>query len=116
MFVALLDEYENLFQYQQKIVNTLVKLGPPHLSLKIAKKLGSGHTSGTTTGQWLEETHDYTRLPLVYDVEDPIQRGAYRDLLGHIVRNIFKSEGLGDVDVNLYISDSPLLSSGSKEP
>lgn len=106
MFVALLDEYENLFPYQQKIINTLVKLGPPNLSVKIAKKLGSSHTSATTTGQWLEETHDYTRLPLVYDVEDHAQRRAYHDLLSHMVRNIFKSTGLGEVDVDKLLPES----------
>jgi hypothetical protein len=105
-FVALLDEYENLFRYQQKIINTLVKLGPPQFSVKIAKKLGSGHTSGTTTGQWLEETHDYTRLPLVYDVEDSAQRIAYRDLLCHIVKNIFRSEGLGEVNVDQLLPEA----------
>jgi hypothetical protein len=108
MFVALLDEYENLFPYQQRIVNGLVKLGPPNLSVKIAKKLGGGDTSGTTAGQELQETHDYTRLRLVYDVEDTDQRRAYRELLEHIVRNIFRSENLGSVDVHrlLPVDDS----------
>lgn len=99
LFFTLLDEYENLFPYQQRIVNGFVKLGPPDLSVKIAKKLGSGDTSGTTAGQELQETHDYTRLRLVYDVEDPSQRRAYRELLDHIVTNIFRSENLGPVDV-----------------
>jgi hypothetical protein len=61
MFVALLDEYENLFPYQQRVVNSYVKLGPPDVSVKIAKKIGTGDTSGTMTGQELQETHDYTR-------------------------------------------------------
>ena len=47
MFVVLLDEYENLFPYQRRIVNNLLKLGPPHISVKIAKKLTSGGISGT---------------------------------------------------------------------
>lgn len=100
LFVVLLDEYENLFTYQQRIVNGLVKLAPPAFSVKIAKKLGSGDTSGTTAGQELQETHDYTRLRLVYDVSDTVQRRAYRDLLDHIVRNIFRSENLGVLDLN----------------
>jgi hypothetical protein len=99
MFVALLDEYENLFPYQQRLVNGIVKLAPPDVSVKIAKKLGSYDTSGTTTGQELQETHDYTRLPLIYDVEDSNDLAAYHDLLKHIVNNILRSEGLGAVDV-----------------
>jgi hypothetical protein len=100
MFVVLLDEYENLFPYQQQIVNGFVKLGPPYLSVKVAKKLGSGDSSGTTAGQDLQETHDYTRLCLVYDVADKNQRRAYRDLLEHVVINIFRSENLGSADIN----------------
>ena len=69
-FVVLLDEYENLFPYQQRIINGFIKLAPPQFSVKVAKKLGSRETSGSTTGQELQETHDYTRLTLVYDVED----------------------------------------------
>ncbi len=99
MFVALFDEYENLFPYQQRIVNGLVKLGPPEFSVKIAKKLASGDTSATTAGQELQETHDYTRLPLVYDVEDATQRSSYYVLLEHIVQNIFRSENLSPMSI-----------------
>ena len=99
MFVVLLDEYENLFPYQQRVVNGFVKFAPPEFSVKIAKKLGSADISGTTTGQELQETHDYTRLTLVYDVEDSTQLSAYHDLLRHILRNILRSEGLKEIDV-----------------
>jgi hypothetical protein len=98
--VVLLDEYENLFPYQQRVVNSFVKLGPPAISVKIAKKLGSTDTSGTTMGQELQETHDYTRLPLVYDMEDPRQRRAYHDLLRNMVRNMCACENIFDVDVD----------------
>lgn len=105
MFVVLLDEYENLFSYQQRIVNGLVKLGPPHISVKIAKKLGVSDTSATTTGQDLQETHDYTRLVLIYDVEDSGQFSAYLELLRHIVNNILYSEGFGKVDVTQLLTE-----------
>lgn len=98
MYVALLDEYENLFCYQQRIVNGLVKLGSPHISVKIAKKLGINDTSTTTTGQELQETHDYTRLVLVYDVQDENQLSAYHNLLHHIVKNIIQSECSRNID------------------
>ncbi len=61
-FVVLLDEYENLLLHQKRLVNGLVKLGPPQISIKIARKLASGDTPGTTTGQELQEIHDYTRV------------------------------------------------------
>ena len=93
MFVILLDEYENLYPYQQRIVNSLLKLGPPHISIKIARKLASGDTPGTTTGQELQEIHDYTRVSLVYNLEDTTEKKAYRDLLEHIVANMVRLEG-----------------------
>lgn len=94
MFAILLDEYENLFPYQQRIVNGFIKLGPPYFTVKVAKKLSNPDTSGTTTGQELQETHDYNRIPLVYDVEDSAQRNAYYTLLSHIISNLCQTEGV----------------------
>ena len=99
-FVILLDEYENLFPYQKRIVNSLLKLGPPHVSVKIAKKLASGDVPGTTTGQELQEIHDYTRVPLVYNVGDSAERNAYYELLRHIVANMAELEGARPVDMD----------------
>ena len=96
MFVVLLDEYENLYPYQKRIVNGLLKLGPPYISVKIAKKLASEDVSGTTTGQELQEIHDYTRVPLVYNVEAP----EYHGLLRHIIENMAKLEGDHAINVD----------------
>lgn len=109
MFVALLDEYENLFPYQQRIVNGLVKLGPPSFSIKIATKLGSSDVSGTTTGQELQETHDYTRLTLVYDVEDATQLAAYQQLLAHITVNVLRSQGLNAIGLKDLLPEDTSL-------
>ncbi|PYP92689.1 MAG: hypothetical protein DMG65_03290 [Candidatus Angelobacter sp. Gp1-AA117] len=98
MFVVLLDEYENLFPYQQRVVNGFIKLAAPEFSVKVAKKLGSTDVSGTSTGQELQETHDYTRLTLVYDVEDASQLAAYKDLLTHMIKNIMRSEDLKEIE------------------
>ena len=100
MFIILLDEYENLFFYQRRIVNSILKLGPPHISVKIAKKLASGDVPGTTTGQELQEIHDYTRVPLVYNLEDSDERKSYYQLLRHIVANMTGLEGHHSTDVD----------------
>lgn len=100
MFVVLLDEYENLFPYQQRIVNSLLKFGPPHFSIKIARKFAGGDTPGTTTGQELQEIHDYTRVPLVYNLEDRAEKAAYRKLLRHMVENMVKRDDASSVDVD----------------
>lgn len=92
MFVVLLDEYENLLPYQKRIVNSFLKLGPPQVSVKIAKRLGSREVPGTTMGQELQEIHDYTRVPLVYDVEDLQERRAYRQLLRDMVERVTELE------------------------
>jgi len=93
MIVLLLDEYENLLPYSQRVVNTVVKLAAPDFSVKIAKKLGSNDVSGTTLGQELQETHDYARLVLVYDVGDPDQLRDYRVLLERMMNNVMSNEG-----------------------
>jgi hypothetical protein len=105
IFMVLLDEYENLFDYQQRVINGFVKLGPPDLTFKIAKKLGSEDTAGTTTGQELQETHDYARVSLVYDVEDKTQKQSYLDLLRLIVNNILRSEGFGATDIESLLPE-----------
>ena len=85
------------------IVNSLLKLSPPHISVKIAKKLASGDISGTTTGQELQEIHDYTRVPLVYNVEDVSEQHAYFELLRHIVTKMAVLEGVGTVDADTLL-------------
>ena len=100
MFVVLLDEYENLFPYQQRIVNSLLKLGPPNISVKIARKVASEDVSGTTTGQDLQEIHDYTRVPLVYNIEDPDDRKAYHELLRHIIIKMARLEAAHEIEVD----------------
>ena len=99
-FVVLLDEYENLFPHQKKIVNGLIKFGPPDFSIKIARKLTSRDTSSTTMEQDVQEIHDYTRVPLVYDVENKADRKAYCDLLRHIVVNMVKLDDDRPCDVD----------------
>jgi len=91
---VLLDEYENLFAYQKVVVNTLIKLGPPSFSVKVARKAGTEETSQTTLGQELQESHDYNRIPLVYSVEDDADFARYLDLLDRIVAQLLQSQGL----------------------
>ena len=106
LFAVLLDEYENLFPFQQRVVNGVVKLAAPDLTVKIAKKLGTSDTSATVVGQDLQEIHDYTRIPLVYDVEDSHQLAAYQQLLMTIVENTLKGEGLTTTDLNSLLPAS----------
>lgn len=98
-FTILLDEYENLLDYQKVVVNSLVKLGPPHLSVKVARKAGTAETSATTVGQELQESHDYTRIPLIYSVEDSADFARYLTLLENMVRRTLASHHVPDCDL-----------------
>jgi hypothetical protein len=103
MFVVLLDEYENLFPFQQRVANALVKLAAPDFTVKVAKKLGVNEISGTTTGQELQEIHDYNRVPLVYDVENVSQMKLYRGLLKSITEKLLAGTGLTPCDVTTLL-------------
>ena len=103
LFAVLLDEYENLFPFQQRIVNSIVKLAAPDFTVKIAKKLGTSDTSTTVMEQELQEIHDYTRIPLVYDVEDTYQWAAYLRLLDTFVTKTLTSAQLSEASLNVLL-------------
>ena len=93
-FTILLDEYENLFEYQRKVVNELIKFAPPEYSVKVAKKIGTGDTPATMSGQELQEIHDYSRISLVYSVSDDKEFASYCELLRKMVLRSLSSAGI----------------------
>ncbi len=99
----LLDEYENLFAYQKVVINSLIKLGPPSFSVKIARKAGTEETSATTLGQELQESHDYTRIPLIYSVEDDADFGRYLQLLENMVKRTLASHNISNLDLSTLL-------------
>ena len=99
-FTILLDEYENLLDYQKIVVNSLVKLGPPGFSVKVARKAGTIETSITNVGQELQESHDYTRIPLVYSVDDDADFSRYQQLLDNMVRRTLSSHGMPEISLS----------------
>lgn len=104
-FTILLDEYENLFAYQKVVINSLVKLGPPSFSVKVARKSGTEETSATTLGQEVQETHDYTRIPLVYTVEDDADFQRYLRLLENMVKRTLASYSFEETDLATLLPD-----------
>ena len=99
-FVVLLDEYENLYGFQQEIVNGLAKGAAPRFSIKIARKRSAGYPSSTPSGQEWQETHDYSTIDLVYNLADAHQRAAYLNLLGRFVENVVREELKEHVTLN----------------
>ena len=90
--LVLLDEYENLLAFQQEIINGIAKVAAPTFSIKIARKKSVVYPSSTPLGQELQETHDYSRINLVYDLADSHQRAAYLALLQRFVGNLVREE------------------------
>jgi hypothetical protein len=99
-FTILLDEYENLLDYQKIVVNSLVKLGPPGFSVKVARKAGTIETSATNVGQELQESNDYTRIPLVYSVDDDADFRRYLQLLDNMVRRTLVNHSMTEVSLS----------------
>lgn len=102
----LLDEYENLLVYQKTVVNTLVKLGPPAVSVKVARKVGGEEISATTVGQELQETHDYNRVTLIYPVEKNADFVRYIGLLENMVKMLLASHGIAVTSLDSFLPAS----------
>lgn len=115
MFVALIDEYENLLIDQQRAVNTIIKFATPNFSVKVAKKIGISDSPGTFSGSELQETHDYSRILLVYDVCSFENRHEYRGLLKSIVEKQMQMARLHFTDINQLLPGSDDIKEGLPE-
>jgi len=103
---VLLDEYENLLRHQKIVVNELIKMGQPELSIKIAKKVGVAEISETLSGQELQEIHDYTRIPLVYSVDNDREFASYKDLLANITTRALASHAVSVGNLEAFLPGS----------
>lgn len=115
MFVALIDEYENLLPHQQRAVNTIIKFATPHFSVKIAKKIGVSDSPGTLIGSELQETHDYRRILLVYQVCNSRNRQEYRQFLSSIVEKQVQAAGLAYNGIDSLLPKSNDMQEGLSE-
>lgn len=99
----LLDEYENLKDFQQRVVNTLAKLRPSSLSLKIAARAGGLRCMENLQGDAMQVPRDYQFVSLDYD----IAKKDYRDLLLEIARKRLCAEGFRDEDLSHLLPPAP---------
>ena len=72
-FFFLIDEYENLSDYQQEVVNTLIKHCGEHYTFKIGVKELGWSSRSTLTGQRLVSPADYARV----DITDRLKDGNF---------------------------------------
>lgn len=59
MYYVYIDEYENLQEYQQRIINTYIKHGEPPLIFNIATKHNGIRTYETTGNESIQNVSDY---------------------------------------------------------
>lgn len=64
VFAVYIDEYENLLDYQQRFLNTLIKSGEPPLIFHIAMKPNGMRTRMTIGTEAIQEVADFRRLIL----------------------------------------------------
>lgn len=67
-FFVYVDEYENLVEYQQEIINTWVKQSEPPLIFNLAMKRNGFRTKKTVGNESLSDIHDYRE----HDIERSI--------------------------------------------
>lgn len=64
VFAVYVDEYENLLEYQQKLLNTLIKSGEPPLIFHVAMKPNGMRTRSTTGPESIQEVADFRLIKL----------------------------------------------------
>lgn len=99
----LLDEFENLTRFQQKVVNTLAKLRPTSLTLKIATRAGGLRAMDNLQGDAMQFPRDYHYVSLDYDISSK----AYKELLIEIANRRLKAEGFEVPEITMLLPDAP---------
>jgi hypothetical protein len=64
VFAVYIDEYENLLDYQQRFLNTLIKSGEPPLIFHVAMKPNGMRIRGTIGTESIQAESDYHAIPL----------------------------------------------------
>ncbi|MEK6210552.1 MAG: hypothetical protein AABM64_09355 [Pseudomonadota bacterium] len=64
LFAVFIDEYENLHDYQQRMINGLIKHGEPPLVFNIAMKRHGMQVRGTLGNESIQAVSDYRQIDL----------------------------------------------------
>jgi hypothetical protein len=103
-FFVYIDEYENLAEYQQRIINTWLKHSEPPLVFNLAMKRNGFKTRSTDGSESLAAVHDYRPFDLeAFDLETEFPRFAAEILLlrlklGGVKVSAIDPEQLRDVE------------------
>ena len=80
VFSVYIDEYENLLNYQQRIINTRIKHSEPPLIFNIAIKLNGMSETQTLSDERLENKADYA----IVNLDAEIERSGFDDFVSEI--------------------------------
>jgi len=99
----LLDEYENLAEFQQTVVNTLTKLRPLSLSVKISTRALGIKSLTDLQGEAIQRPRDYEVVVLDYDVRS----SNYRNLLRDIAEKRLRNAGYDETNISILLPEAP---------
>jgi hypothetical protein len=109
-FFILLDEYENFLEYQQQVVNTLIKHGAPRLTYKIAiRELGWKCRTTLNPEEQLRSPADYVRI----NIREKLEGSVFRDFALKVCNDRIRRLTTPGIGENTSIAD--LLPSLSEE-
>ena len=97
-FFFLIDEYENLSSYQQRVLNTLVKHCGEHYSFKVGvRELGLRERSTLNSMEQLTHPADYKRIDITQELEDRFSSFAAKVCERRLVRVLSDSQTVPNV-------------------
>jgi hypothetical protein len=101
IFFVYIDEYENLAEYQQRIVNTWLKHSEPPLIFNVAMKRNGFKTRSTDGSESLAAIHDYRP----FDLEESEEFDRERDFPVFAAEILLLRLRLGGIDVPVISPD-----------
>jgi len=105
-FYILIDEYDNLYMYQQKVINTIIQRTDAPITFKIGtKKLGL-LTKEDISGRVLQVTHDYDSVSL--DFEDPSDNRYLRYVEGICDQRLRFADASKSLRIRKWLAGIPI--------
>lgn len=105
----LIDEYENLKEFQKIVLNTLIKWhNAETFTFKVATKKTGFSTAQTLESQELEEGPDYSVVDLDFHLGNrkrTNEKNRYMRYLKNICKNIMKVEGFSSKEIEDILED-----------
>lgn len=106
-YYLLFDEYENLCDFQQIIINEWIKTSKK-FTIKIASKFEGMYTRMTLQGQPLQDGQDYSSWQLDYNLFDQQNTSQYQKLLIEICSKLLKLEGFSEHNISKILAEPEL--------